>query len=50
MARIKGGVLRGRVGNVVYSEWKGIALPPKMGMAAIFFLKPIHLLLHWTEN
>jgi hypothetical protein len=24
MARIKGGVLKGRVGNVVYSEWKGI--------------------------
>ncbi len=24
MARIKGGVLRGRVGNIVYSEWNGI--------------------------
>ena len=24
MARIKGGVLKGKVGNVVYSEWKGI--------------------------
>jgi hypothetical protein len=26
MARIKGGVLKGRVGNLVYSEWKGIEI------------------------
>ena len=26
MARIKGGVVRGRVGNLVYSEWKGIEI------------------------
>ena len=24
MARIKGGVLKGRVGNVIYSEWNGV--------------------------